>query len=943
MPSRRSMNYRSPRRVSSHYGYYGKKKNNDDALAVIAVFASLFVIMALVGSYFWFSGKKTSSIFAIKDPGILVAQAGNILPLELESNWFLKSMSKSLSLLEWQVEGGSIEAMGTTAIWTLPKRDGDYQVQVSAKAFNHVFSDQLTIKVAIHPDLAIPSTPVLDRLPALDQDPAKRDSDNDGLTDAEEKKLRTNAYDIDTDGDGLSDFYEVTISKTNPLKADTSGDGISDGDKVALELDPLAKHPNTDDYEGEVMDHSKSVAVTLKGSPEAITNLRVETFENDMFFHTHGIVGKLVYLTTEGSFNNAILRIGFDEKELKGLGVLEDDLTISFIDMENMVIQPIETRIDKKNKVAHASLDHFSLYALTSKKAIKKTMAMDLVFVIDDSGSMKESDPNNYRLELAENIATQFVHASNRFGVVSFNEAGMSLLELTNEKTRALNAFNDTNWNSEGATNIGDGLLKGLDMFSLDDQNKIIILLSDGADTSDTGGAIITDALGKAQKNKVVIYSIGLGSQVDESLMKAIAHQSGGKYFFADDYYAMTRHFLEIQSAIQIVRPMDRIKISPDFDGLIKKLFSGKDQKEAELDELYGILIDDNGFEMHQDSLPFKNGQLARSGGICFGFSALTSMHFNGTLQKHILKDGTPQNHLQKDQAQIFESYYKDSKGAYINYLDALKANDYYYAPAFNLGAYRPFNSKESMNKFNYHILKKINTYKKDENGHLIVVKERMKKSIKLKLSPEEKSELKELGFSIKTTLINLNGDRVYKEEVAGLNIETVNVPDSKWNTVVNFPEGEIDYSVEKNLVNSIFYFQHSFREMIDQEKREIFKHEWLNPDYLRNQLNKKQALITGLNGYKKVFFDKDPIGHAVVLKKAYAIVDLSTKAKAPGWQYCYYVYDNNDPSKLTPILVSFKKTKTAENTFEWNPKIWIVNPEYSPIVFNAIYYSELK
>ncbi len=925
MPSRRPMHYRSPRRVSSSYGYDGKKKGNDDALAIIAVFASLFVVLSLVGSFFWFSGKKASSIFAIKDPGILVAQAGGILPLELEKNWFLKSLDQSLSLLEWQVDGGSITTQGTEAVWTLPKRDGDYKVQVSTKAFNLAFSDQLTIKVAIHPDLAIPSTPVLDRLPALDPDPAKRDSDNDGLTDAEEKKLGTNPYNMDTDGDGLSDYYEVYISKTNPLKADSSGDGISDGDKVALGLDPLVKHSNHNDYEGEAKDHLNSVRVSLKGSPEAINNLRVETFENDMFFHTHGIVGKIIYLSTGGSFDNAELQIDYNEKDLKKLGVQEDDLTISFIDMENMVIQPIETRIDKKNKVALATLNHFSLYALTSKKAIKKTMAMDLVFVIDDSGSMRENDPNNYRLELAENIAIQFVHHANRFGVVSFNEEGRSILELSNDKNSALNAFNDRHWSSQGATNIGDGLLKGLDMFSLDDQNKIIILLSDGEDTTNTGGAIIRKALEIARNNKVVIYSIGLGSQVDTRLMKAIADQTDGKYFFAYDYYSMTRHFLEIQSATQIIRPMDKIVISSDFEGLIKKLFSGNDQPKEDFQELYGILIDDNGFEMPRDSLPFRNGQLARSGGICFGFAALTSMHYNDTLQ----------NHLSKERAQIFESYYKKPNGKYINYLDALKENHYYYAPTFTLGSYKPFNSKESMESFNYDILKKINTYKKDKNGHLIVIEERKKKSIKLDLSPEEKSELKNLGFSIKNSPLSFYGERVYKEVVAGLNIETVNVSDSKWDTAAYLPE--------KNLVNSIFYLQHSFREMIDQEKREIFSHELLNPDYLRNQLNKKQALITGVSGYKKVFFIKDPIGHAVVLKKAYAIVDLNTKSKPSEWQYCYYVYDNNDSSKLTPILISYKKTKTAENKFEWNPKIKILNNGYSGYVFNQIYWSKLK
>ncbi len=42
----------------------------------------------------------------------------------------------------------------------------------------------------------------------------------------------------DLDGDGLSNWSEITIHQTNPLKADTDGDGLPDGWEVANGLDP---------------------------------------------------------------------------------------------------------------------------------------------------------------------------------------------------------------------------------------------------------------------------------------------------------------------------------------------------------------------------------------------------------------------------------------------------------------------------------------------------------------------------------------------------------------------------------------------------------------------------------------------------------------------------------------------------------------------------------
>jgi hypothetical protein len=58
------------------------------------------------------------------------------------------------------------------------------------------------------------------------------DSDNDGLSDAEEKQYLTKEDNPDTDGDGLSDADEVKIWTTDPLKQDTDGDTFLDGSEI---------------------------------------------------------------------------------------------------------------------------------------------------------------------------------------------------------------------------------------------------------------------------------------------------------------------------------------------------------------------------------------------------------------------------------------------------------------------------------------------------------------------------------------------------------------------------------------------------------------------------------------------------------------------------------------------------------------------------------------
>lgn len=64
------------------------------------------------------------------------------------------------------------------------------------------------------------------------------DSDNDGLSDDEEKIAGTNPNVIDTDNDGLSDYEEFVIYKTNSLNPDSDGDTYLDGAEVKSGYNP---------------------------------------------------------------------------------------------------------------------------------------------------------------------------------------------------------------------------------------------------------------------------------------------------------------------------------------------------------------------------------------------------------------------------------------------------------------------------------------------------------------------------------------------------------------------------------------------------------------------------------------------------------------------------------------------------------------------------------
>ncbi len=65
------------------------------------------------------------------------------------------------------------------------------------------------------------------------------DPDGDELSNSEEAMLGTDPLVFDTDGDGLSDGFEVHTAHTNPTRYDTDGDGVDDYLELATGTNPL--------------------------------------------------------------------------------------------------------------------------------------------------------------------------------------------------------------------------------------------------------------------------------------------------------------------------------------------------------------------------------------------------------------------------------------------------------------------------------------------------------------------------------------------------------------------------------------------------------------------------------------------------------------------------------------------------------------------------------
>ncbi|EIV92975.1 NlpC/P60 family protein [Frankia sp. QA3] len=94
------------------------------------------------------------------------------------------------------------------------------------------------------------------------------DSDHDGLTDALEAVLGTDAHGTDSDHDGLSDSYEVLRLHANPLAADSDRDGLTD----VMELASGSSPTNPDSAGTGRLDGATGEAATLDSDHDDLTD-----------------------------------------------------------------------------------------------------------------------------------------------------------------------------------------------------------------------------------------------------------------------------------------------------------------------------------------------------------------------------------------------------------------------------------------------------------------------------------------------------------------------------------------------------------------------------------------------------------------------------------------------------------------------------------------------
>lgn len=147
--------------------------------------------------------------------------------------------------------------------------------------------------------------------------------------------------------------------------------------------------------------------------------------------------------------------------------------------------------------------------------------------VIDRSGSMKESMPQTK--EAAANFVKR-MSEGDHMALVTFDDLVRVDADFSKDKDLITKAINDISLGRDTA--LYDGVGKSLELLEkMATKRQAIIVLSDGKDNrSQTNKEKI---LAEAKKRNISLFTIGLGTDIDESSLIELAGETGGNFFKA--------------------------------------------------------------------------------------------------------------------------------------------------------------------------------------------------------------------------------------------------------------------------------------------------------------------------------------------------------------------------------------------------------------------------
>ena len=373
------------------------------------------------------------------------------------------------------------------------------------------------------------------------------------------------------DGDQISDwaFAEVNYSYDHDIIHGIGENKISPLGTVTSEeaiLIVIRMYLNRDSYEGETIETEGQKSFDSRSSLVSSVDVKCRspydlggvaitdvTKYEPILSASAGSLGTVINITGKYGVNtlkNVDVTMEYRQNMLSGsdegsLGVARYDESLGRM----VLIEDVS--VDKKNNTISFTDTSLGEYTIVDKdewyqawsepltelrqEMPEDTMAYyDVVFLVDDSGSMETNDPENVRATAVYEFIRS-LSSGDGFAVESFTEStsenvGYTTVRDVGDWKELQNRISSLS--SNGGTDISGAIEKGISI--LDginrDTDKMIVLLTDGKQDSKSAN-YDENAAERAAERGYEINVISLGDDIDTDVLTGITEVTGGDYY----------------------------------------------------------------------------------------------------------------------------------------------------------------------------------------------------------------------------------------------------------------------------------------------------------------------------------------------------------------------------------------------------------------------------
>ena len=176
----------------------------------------------------------------------------------------------------------------------------------------------------------------------------------------------------------------------------------------------------------------------------------------------------------------------------------------------------------------------------------EEVQPVSILLALDASGSMKKKEAD------VVSSAREFIEAlrpQDKLAVAHFADAPVFAHDLTTDRQSAQAALQT--YTASGGTALYDAVTDALSRLKRADGRRVVVVMTDGRDENNPGtgpGSVhrLEDVIKLIQETGSLVFSIGLGVNVDKETLQKMADSSGGRAFFPADVNALHAEYRRV-------------------------------------------------------------------------------------------------------------------------------------------------------------------------------------------------------------------------------------------------------------------------------------------------------------------------------------------------------------------------------------------------------------